>query len=121
MAPLLIGGRMYRIRAGQRNGRWTAYAVRLDNGDRFGGNFWGDSEATATAAVTRWLEWQTDHVTALEALQEAERAYHRSIAGHAFASAADEPATRQARRDRLAAVERAQARLDEVRARKPEA
>lgn len=98
-----------------------AHAVRTDNGDRFGDDFSGDSEATATAAVTRWLEWQTDHAGALEALQDAERAYHRSIAGHAFATTADEPATRQTRRDRLYAVERAKQQLDDVRARRPDA
>ncbi len=118
---MLIGGRPYRIRASQRNGRWTAHAVRGDNGDRFGGDFVGESEATAAAAVIRWLEWQTAHAGALEALQDAERAYHRSIAGHLFASSADEAATLQTRRDRLDAVELARRRLDEVRARQPDA
>lgn len=121
MPPLVVHGRAYRIRASQRGGRWTAFAVRADNGDRFGGNFSGDSEATATAAVTTWLEWQVDHACALAVLQDAERAYHRSIAGHAFASPADETATLQARRDGLAAVERARMQLDEIRARRPDA
>lgn len=121
MAPLLIGGRAFRIRARQRAGRWTAHAVQAENGDRFGADFWGESEAAATAAVTRWLEWQADHASALAALQEAERAYHRSVAGHAFAPAADELGTRQARRERLEVVEQAARQLDAIRARKPDA
>lgn len=119
MPPLLVGDRAYRIHARQRNDRWTAWAVRLDNGDRFGGDFWGHTEAAATAAVASWLQWQAEHAAALAELQDAERAYHRSIAGHAFASTADEPATLQTRRDKLDAVERARIRLDAIRARQP--
>ena len=33
-----------------------------------------------------WKAWQREHTAALEALQEAQRAYHRTIAGSAFAS-----------------------------------
>lgn len=120
MPPITIGNVAYRIRASQRTGRWTAYAVRADNGDRHGVDFAGDSEAQVVGAVTRWLQWQSDHAAALNALQEAERAYHRSVAGNLFATgAADESATRQVRRDALEQMERAKGRLDAVRARRP--
>jgi len=120
MPPVIIGNAAFRIRASQRTGRWTAYAVRAESGDRFGVDFTGDTEAQAVTALTRWLEWQHDHAVALDTLQEAERAYHRSVAGNLFAiAAADQSATRQVRREALERMERAKARLDEVRARRP--
>lgn len=120
MPAVTIGGLAYRVRTSQRTGQWTAYAVRADNGDRFGVDFAGETEALAVAAVTHWLTWQADHAGALAALQSAERSYHRSLAGNLFAvGAADESATRQVRRDALEQMDRAKARLDEIRARRP--
>ena len=69
----------------------------------------------------RWRQWQREHAAALEALQEAQRAYHRTIAGSAFASAAEGPSAAEIQKESLDAVEAARVRLDEVRARKPDA
>ena len=56
------------------------------------------TEAEAIARLTRWLEWQHEHATALAALQQAERDYHRTIAGSAFASGRGTVAGRDADR-----------------------
>jgi hypothetical protein len=69
----------------------------------------------------RWLEWQREHTAALEALQQAQRAYHRTIAGSAFASATEGPSAAEIQKEALDAVEAARVRLDEIRGRKPEA
>jgi len=68
---------------------------------------------------SRWREWHTQHAAALEALQSIERAYHRLVANHAFASTADLPASVEARRQALQALETARVRLDEIRSKKP--
>ena len=68
-----------------------------------------------------WLAWQREHAAALEALQQAQRAYHRTIAGSAFASAAEGPGAAGMQKVSLDAVEAARVRLDEIRGRKPEA
>jgi hypothetical protein len=60
-----------------------------------------------------WLEWQRDHAQALAALQEAQRAYHRTVVERALAK----PTNVQ---EALNAVDAARVRLDAVRARKPE-
>ena len=75
---------------------------------------------TPPAAVARWLEWQHDHAAALEELQRAERAYHRTIAGSAFASPTEGPSAIEMQKESLEAVEAARIRLDEIRARRPE-
>lgn len=121
MPPIVVNDRAYRIRTSQRAGRWAAHAVLIENGDRYGGNFHAESEAAAVEAVTRWLEWQNEHAAALDTLLDAERAYHRSVTGHLFANAGNEEDARRARRERLEEVERATVRLDEVRARCPDA
>jgi hypothetical protein len=69
----------------------------------------------------RWLEWQREHAAALEALQQAQRAYHRTIAGSAFASPTEGPTAVEVQKESLEAVEAARLRLDEIRSRKPEA
>ncbi|MGE3704945.1 MAG: hypothetical protein AB7I13_06705 [Vicinamibacterales bacterium] len=119
MAPLVIGGQAFDIRSSSRAGRSHAHAVRLDTGDRFGPDFPGVDEPGARAAVTRWLEWQHEHAAALGALQDAERIYHRAVAGHAFGTREELDAGLQARRESLTQVEAARVRLDEVRARRP--
>jgi hypothetical protein len=68
-----------------------------------------------------WQEWQREHAAALEALQQAQRAYHRTIAGSAFASPTEGPSAIELQKESLDAVEAARVRLDEIRARKPEA
>jgi hypothetical protein len=71
-----------------------------------------------------WLEWHREHEEALAALQAAQHAYHRTVANGAFAGAADGPSVAEnaeMQRDSLEALEEARVRLDEIRARKPEA
>ena len=67
-----------------------------------------------------WQEWQREHAAALEALQQAERAYHRTIAGSAFASSIEGPTALEMQKESLDAVEAARVRLDEVRGRRPQ-
>jgi hypothetical protein len=66
-----------------------------------------------------WLAWQREHAAALEALQQAQRAYHRTIAGSAFASPTEGPSAIELQKESLDAVEAARVRLDEIRARRP--
>jgi len=70
--------------------------------------------------MQEWLAWQHEHADALEALQIAERAYHRTIAGSAFASPTEGPSPGEMQKESLDALEAARARLDEIRARRPE-
>ncbi len=111
-----MSGASYRVIATVLNGQWTAHAVREETGERFGIDVTAPTEDEATTRLSSWLEWQREHTTALEALQQAERAYHRAIAGEAFATQAGAGA---ATRESLELVERARARLDDVRARRP--
>jgi hypothetical protein len=70
-----------------------------------------------------WTEWQREHEEALAALQAAQHAYHRTVAQGAFA-AADGPSiaeNAEMQQETLETLEAARVRLDEVRARKPEA
>jgi hypothetical protein len=111
---------MVKIRCAEREGRWVAHAVREDTGDPFGIECAGDTEQEAIERLTRWLNWQKDHAAALDALQQAERAYHRAVSGSAFTSPTEGPTAIEIQRDALAAVETARIRLDNIRARKPE-
>lgn len=63
-----------------------------------------------------WLEWQREHTDALQALQEAQRVYHRAVSSHAFA--ADDAST-LATKDALRVLDDARVMLDTVRARQP--
>lgn len=119
MPPLVVGGQAFIIRTARRGGACLAHAQRAETGDRFGADVTGATEADAVAGVTRWLEWQRDHALALEALQEAERIYHRSVADLAFAPRERDDARLRARRESLELVESARGRLDEVRVRRP--
>jgi hypothetical protein len=110
----------YRVRAALTGATWIAWAERVEDGSRFGIECAAPTEAEAVALMTRWLEWQREHAAALGALQEAERDYHRTIAGSAFASADEGPSPEEMQRDALKVVETARLRLDEVRARRPE-
>jgi hypothetical protein len=67
-----------------------------------------------------WDDWQRAHAAALEDLQRAQRAYHRTIAGSAFASPSEGPTPEEMQKDALNAVEAARVRLDEIRAQRPE-
>ena len=67
----------------------------------------------------RWQAWRHEHADAFAALQHAQRAYHRTVAGSAFPPSEDRSPTEH-QREALAALDLARKRLDEVRARKPE-
>jgi hypothetical protein len=120
MKHITIGSTRYRLVSVHRDGQWYAHAEREDNGDPFGAEWSGANKEAAEARLTRWLDWQNEHAAALEALQQAERAYHRTIAGSAFASATEGPSALEMQKESLDAVEAARLRLDEVRARRPE-
>jgi hypothetical protein len=94
--------------------------VRSDTGDRFGIECAGASNEEASERLSRWLEWQREHAAALDDLQRAEQAHHRTIAGSAFVSPTEGPSAVELQKDSLAAVEAARVRLDEIRARRPE-
>jgi hypothetical protein len=114
-----IGERPLTLTANERDGQWIARAFRDDTGERFGIECAGASEGEAIARLAQWLDWQHDHAAALDALQHAERDYHRAIAGAAFASPTEGPSPIEIEKESLNAVEAARLRLDEVRARKP--
>ena len=120
MKEISIGPLRYRIVATERDGRWTARAERIDNGDRFGEEFSGGTADEASDRVARWLAWQHEHTSALDDLQRAEHAYHRTIAGSAFANPSEGPSAIELQKESLEAVEAARIRLDEIRARRPE-
>ncbi len=63
-----------------------------------------------------WIQWQRAHADALHALQEAQRVYHRSLAG---AFAVDGSTAVHAQSEALRVVDLARVRLDEVRIRQP--
>jgi len=104
----------------ERDGRWLAHAEREDTGDPFGIECAGATQQEAIARLERWLDWQREHAAALEALQQAQRGYHRTIAGSAFANPTEGPTAVELQHEALDAVEAARVRLDDVRARKPE-
>jgi hypothetical protein len=120
MKQISLGDRKYRLIAAERDGQWLAQAVRDDNGDPFGIECAGATESAAVERLVRWLEWQHEHTAALEELQRDERAYHRTIAGSAFASPTEGPSALELQKESLDAVEAARTRLDEFRTRKPE-
>ena len=121
MTHIVIGDRGYRLVSVERDGRWVARAEREDTGDAFGIECVAATGDEAIARLTRWLEWQAEHTAALDALQRAERAYHRTIAGSAFASPAEGVSAIEIQKESLDKLEAARVRLDEIRARKPEA
>jgi hypothetical protein len=116
---LSIGDERYRIRSLAREGGWVAFAERSDSGDRFGIECVAATEPEAVRQLAQWLEWQHEHAVALEALQQTERAYHRTIAGSAFANPTEGPTSIELQRESLEDVEAARVRLDETRLRRP--
>ena len=120
MKEMSIGNMRYRLDAVERDGKWIARAVRTDTGDPFGIECSGDTKAAAIDRLERWLDWQHEHSAALRALQQAENAYHRTIAGSAFANPTEGPTPIEMQKDALELVEAARNRLDELRARKPD-
>ena len=73
-----------------------------------------------TDPIETFAQWQREHASALEELQEAQRAYHRTVAATAFQGAADEPSAEEMRRASLEVLDAARIKLDEVRARRPQ-
>lgn len=120
MRECSIGGVRYRLVACDRDGQCVAHAERVDTGERFGIACAGASADEAAARLTRWLEWQHEHTVALAELQQAERAYQRTIAGSAFANPTEGPTAIELQKEAFDLVEAARSRLDEVRSRKPE-
>ena len=118
MTKITIADATYDLFAEQRSGRWIAYAVSVSTGERFGIECSGESDREAIERLARWLTWQREHADALAALQHAEQAYHRVLAGSAFAGP-DEPSAVELQKESLDQVEAARVRLDEVRARRP--
>ena len=108
-----------RILSVERDGQWVAYAEQEDTGDRFGIEATGVSREAAVRSLQVWLDWQAEHAAALEALRTAERAYHRTIAGSAFALPDEGPTPIEMQKESLDELEAARVRLDEIRARKP--
>ena len=119
-STITVGSSTYRIAAIEREGQWMAHAERSDTGDRFGVECSGASRQEASARVVLWLEWQEAHAAALESLQRAEEAYHRTIAGSAFASPTEGLSAIEMQKESLEAVEAARVQLDDIRARRPD-
>jgi hypothetical protein len=59
-------------------------------------------------------------MAALDALRTAERAYHRTIAGRAFAAPMEGRSSPEVQKESLEAVEATRTRLDRIRASRPE-
>jgi hypothetical protein len=114
-----VGNRTYHLVVEARDGRWLAHAERADTGARYGVDCAGATEREALDRLSRWLEWQNEHAAALETLQHAEQAYHRTIAGSAFANP-EGPTAIELQKESLEELEAARVRLDEVRVRRPE-
>jgi hypothetical protein len=120
MKEISIGGTRYRLIATGHDVTWKAHAERAQSGERFGIECAGVSESDAIDRLAAWLDWQHEHAAALEALQQAEDAYHRTIAGSAFASPTEGPSPHELQRESLEQLKDARQRLDEVRLREPE-
>jgi hypothetical protein len=116
---ITAGGVRYRAVVAREPERWLAHAERIDTGERFGAECSGASEADAVDRLARWLTWQHEHASALEALQQAERSYHRSVAGSAFVSPVEGPTAIELQQESLDQLKAARERLDEVRGREP--
>jgi hypothetical protein len=110
----------YRVVAIERGGQWIAHAERNGTGESFGIECAAATERESVERLSRWLEWQSEHAAALEALQRAQRAHHRTVAGSAFASPTEGPTAIEMQQESLKAVEAARIRLDEIRLAKPE-
>ncbi|HEY2152911.1 MAG TPA: hypothetical protein VGH34_19020 [Vicinamibacterales bacterium] len=110
-----IGATALVLRVTSSDGGFTARAERETNGDPFGIEVTAATESEAIERLSAWLEWQSEHAAALEALQAAERNYHRTIAGSAFGDSNDESVAALARRESLSSVDEARVKLDRVR------
>jgi hypothetical protein len=77
-----------------------------------------------------WTDWQREHASALAALQDAQRAYHRAAVATSVGSQQSAGGSQQSaggsrqpavgsREEALEALDAARVKLDEVRARMP--
>jgi len=117
VTEIKIGAASYRLFALHADGQWIARAFRADTGDRFGLDARASTEAAAVQQLQDWLQWHHEHLSALEALREAERAYHRAVTGSAFSGR--EGDGQDAERGSLERLDRARSALDAVRRRQP--
>ena len=115
-----IGQARYRLVTAERDGRWFARAEDEQTGLGFGIECAGATDGDAVHRLSRWLEWQAAHAAALDALQVAERAYHRTMASSAFATPDHDAAAAELQAEALDVLEAARVRLDEVRAQRPD-
>jgi hypothetical protein len=120
MREITIAGRRFGVVCETRDAQCFARALSAETGDPFGVECSAATEDQAVARLSHWLEWQAEHASALAELQQAERAYHRTIAGSAFVSAIEGPSAIEMQKESLAAVEAARLRLDAIRARRPD-
>jgi len=111
-----IGGCVYTLVTSAREQQWTAQALRGESNERYGVEVTAASEEEARTRLTRWLTWQYEHTVALDALQQAEKAFHRAVASAAFASPEAQSAESKPAR---AAMDAARNALDDIRARRP--
>jgi len=116
---ITVGPLRYVVRLARRDSRWIASAELPDTGERYGDECSGGSETEAVDRLRAWLTWQHQHEKTLEALQLAERTYHKMLAASAFVSPGEGSTSVEAKRESLDAVEQARLKLDEVRARRP--
>jgi hypothetical protein len=115
---LTLGTTTYRLVATERSDQHVAHALRSDSDERFGIETTGGTAEEAIARLRLWLEWQHEHTQALEALQQAEKVYHRAMADAAFSTSSDGVGAAGSRTS-LDAVNAARTTLDDVRARRP--
>lgn len=113
-----IGETTYSVTAVERDGGWVAEARKAPSGMRAGPSACAGTPDEAVARLVRWLEWQREHEDALAALQSAEQAYHRAIAGSAFAPGLAEAT--EVQQEALQRIEAARLRLGEIRQHQPE-
>jgi hypothetical protein len=69
-------------------------------------------------STREWGDWQRRHSAALEALQDAERAYQRTITGSAFAGT-EGPSPIELQKEALERLEQARRDLDRIRREQP--
>jgi hypothetical protein len=118
LKSIVIGGMGYMLDVNERQNRWDAEARQTSSGMRVGPVATAATADEAIARLVRWLEWQRDHEDALTALQSAQQAYHRTIAGSAFSSGLAEATELQ--QEALQRIEDARLRLEEVRQAQPQ-
>ena len=119
MTHITLGDSRYHLLATERDGRWLARAGRGPAGEAFGVECTGATEPQAVHRLACWLAWQHEHAAALAALQESERAYHRTIVDSAFAVPGEGTAS-VGWQAALEGVDAARRRLDRIRESQPE-